>query len=63
MSAFLRLTTVLIVFWNLQIFYQIFLSKRVKWNVIITNENGKYGLTHELPNKARLRKPQNFMEL
>ena len=30
--------------------YQMFLSQQVKRNVIITNKNGKYDLTDELPN-------------
>ena len=33
-----------------------FLSQQVKWNVIITNKKGKYELTGELPNNARLKK-------
>ena len=37
-----------------------FLSQQVKWNVIITNKNGKYELTEELPNDARLEKIQKF---
>ena len=53
---FLKLTTVVIIFWNLQTFYQMFLSQQVKRNVIITNENGKYELTDMLPNDARLKK-------
>ena len=39
-----------------QIFYQIFLSQQVKRNVIITNKNGKYEFTYELPNEARLKR-------
>ena len=53
---FLKLTTVVIIFWNLQTFYQMFLSQQVKRNVIITNENGKYELTDMLPNDVRLKK-------
>ena len=53
---FLKLTIVVIIFWNLQTFYQMFLSQQVKRNVIITNENGKYELTDMLPNDARLMK-------
>ena len=54
---FLKLTTVVIIFWNLQTFYQKFLSQQVKRNVIITNENGKCELTDMLPNDARLKCP------
>ena len=31
-------------------------SQQVKRNVIITNKNGKYRLTNELPNNERLKK-------
>ena len=53
---FLKLTTVVIIFWNLQVSYQMFLSQQVKRNEIITNKNGKYELTDELPNDVRLKK-------
>ena len=33
-----------------------FLSQQVKRNEIITNKNGKYELTDELPNDVRLKK-------
>ena len=33
-----------------------FLSQQVKWNVIITNKNGKHELTDELLNDVRLNK-------
>ena len=33
-----------------------FLSQQVKRNVFITNKNGKYQLTDELPNDVRLKK-------
>ena len=36
-----------------------FLSQQVKWNLIITNKNGKYELTDELPNDGRLKKSEN----
>ena len=49
-------TAVLIIFCNLQISYQMFFSQQVKWNVIITNKNGKCELTDELPNDVRLKK-------
>ena len=42
------------IFWNLQVFYKMLLSKQVKWNVIITNKNGKFELTDELPSNTRL---------
>ena len=54
MSAILKLTTVVIKFWNLQMFYQMFLSQQVKRNVI--NTNGKYELTDELSNDVRPKK-------
>ena len=55
-EPFLELTTVVITFWNLQIFYQMFLSQQVKRKVIITNKNGRYELTDELSNDVRLKK-------
>ena len=45
-----------IIFKSLQISFQIFLSQQVKQNVIITNKNGKYELTDELPKNIRLNK-------
>ena len=62
-EPFLELTTVVITFWNLQMFYQMFLSQQVKRKVIITNKNGRYELTDELPNDVRLKKISNSMEL
>ena len=41
---------------ELLISYQMFLLQQVKRNVIITNKNGKYKLTDELPNNVRLKK-------
>ena len=38
------------IFWSLWISYQISLSQQVKWTLIITNKNGKYELTDDLPN-------------
>ena len=55
-EPFLELTTVVITFWNLQMFYQMFLSQQVKRKVIITNKNGRYELTDELSNDVRLKK-------
>ena len=37
-----------------------FLSQQVKRNVIITNKNGKYELTEELPNDEILKKISEF---
>ena len=50
MMLFLKLTIVVIIFWNLQIFL------KMKRKVIVTNKNGKYELADELPNKVRLKK-------
>ena len=50
----MELATVLIIFWNWYISYQMFLSQ-VKWNLIIANKNGKYELTDELPNDGILK--------
>ena len=33
-----------------------FLSQQVKWNVVITDKNGKYNLTEELQNDVRIKK-------
>ena len=52
----LKLTAVLIVFWNLQISFQMLLSQQVKRNAILTKKNGNYELTDELPNNVRLTK-------
>ena len=49
-------------FWNLSIIYKTFLSQQVNRNVVVTNKNGKYELTDELPNQD-LRKSQNSIEL
>ena len=53
---FLKLTTVVIVFWDMHTFYPIFLPQQEKRDTIITNKNGKYKLTGELPNDVRLKK-------
>ena len=37
-----------------------FLSQQVTRKVIITDKNCKYELTHELPNKVRLKKISNL---
>ena len=54
--AFLKLTTVFIIFWDLQISYQIFLSQKAKQNVIITNNNVKGELADMLLNDVTLEK-------
>ena len=51
----LRPTTLVIIFGNFLIFYQIFLSPQVKRIVIISNKHGIYELPQELPNDLRLR--------
>ena len=45
-----------IIFWNFLISCKTFFSQLVKRNVIITNKNGKYKLTDELPNDVTLKK-------
>ena len=42
-----------IIFWDLLILYQIFLSPQVKRFVIISNKHAIYELPHELPNDLR----------
>ena len=37
-----------IIFSDYLIFYKIFLSLQVKWNVVISNNNGMYKFPHEL---------------
>ena len=60
-----------ILFWDFLLFYQIFLSPKVKQSMIISNKQGVYELPHELPNDLRLRilgnkeklgKSQNLLE-
>ena len=48
-------TILVIIFWDLLMFYQIFLSPQVKRIVIITNKYSIYQLPNELPNDLRLR--------
>ena len=43
-----------ILFWDLLIFYKIFLLTQVKRSVIIINKNGVYELPRELPNDLTL---------
>ena len=48
-------TILVIIFWDMLMFYQIFLSPQLKRIVIITNKHGIY----ELPNDLRLTILQN----
>ena len=43
-----------IIFWDLLIFYTIFLLTQVKRSVIIINKNGVYKLPRKLPNDLTL---------
>ena len=61
-----------IILWDFLMFYQIFLSPQVKRSSIISNKQGVYELSHELPNDLRLRilgkkeksgKSQNLVQL
>ena len=61
-----------ILLWDFLMFYQIFLSPQVKRSAIISNKQGLYELSHELPNDLRLRilgmkeksgKSQNLVQL
>ena len=49
-----KCTISFIIFWDLSMLYQIFLSPQVKWCAIITYKQGIYELPHELPNNLRL---------
>ena len=40
-----------------------FILQQVKRNVIVTNKNGKYELTDELPNNVRLKKISKIHEI
>ena len=42
-------------FWDVLLFDQIFLSPKVKENVIISNKHGIYELSHHLTNDLKLR--------
>ena len=54
-------------FYQISMFYQIFLSSQVKQIVIISNKHGIYKLRHEFPNDLRLkeisRRSQIYIEL
>ena len=65
-------TIILIIFWDFLMSDRIFLSTQVKPSVIISNKDGIYELSHELPNNLILRllgnsdipgKSQNLIEL
>ena len=62
MSAISENYNRVIIFWNLQIFYKMFFSQKVKRKVVITNKNGEYELNDELQTTLDL-KSQNSMEL
>ena len=62
MSAISENYNRVIIFWNLQIFYKMFFSQKVKRKVVITNKNGEYKLNDELQTTLDL-KSQNSMEL
>ena len=47
-------TIIFIIFWDFLIFYQIFLSSKVKRCAIITYKHGIDKLPHELQNDVRL---------
>ena len=44
-------TIMVILFWNLLMFDQIFLSPQVKRSLITSTKHGLYELPHELPNE------------
>ena len=48
-----------IIFWDILMFDEIFLSPQVRRNVIISNKHGMYELPHELPNDLRPRTLEN----
>ena len=62
MSAISENYNRVIIFWNLQIFYKMFFSQKVKRKVVITNKNGEYELNDELQTTLDL-KSQNSMAL
>ena len=53
------ITIIFIIFWDVLMFYQIFLSPQVKRSAIISNKHG----TNELPNDLRLRKLGNIRKI
>ena len=48
-------STIIFIFWDFLMFYQIFLSLKVKRCAIITYKHGICELLHELPNDLRIR--------
>ena len=62
MSAISENYNRVIIFWNLQIFYKMFFSQKLKRKVVITNKNGEYELNDELQTTLDL-KSQNSVEL
>ena len=63
-KMFLAANTILaIIFWDLLMFYQIFLSSQVKRIVIINNNHGIYLLPHELPSDLKPRKSGNIEKI
>ena len=55
-------TTMLIIFWDF-LMVEHFLLPQVKRSVIISNKDGIYKLSHELPNELRLRKLGNIRKI
>ena len=43
--------------------FQMFVSKQLKRNIIITNKNGKYEFTEKLPNDVRLNRISGLHEI
>ena len=56
---FQKTTIMVIIFWDLLIICQIFLSPQVKRSVIISNKHGICELSHDLLNNLRLRILEN----
>ena len=49
-----------IIFWDILMFDQTFLSTQVKLGMIISNEHGMYELAHEVSNDLRLKILKNL---
>ena len=54
-DEFTKPTIMVIIFRDILLFEQIFLSPQVKRSVVISNKHDMYELPHELLNKIRLR--------
>ena len=54
LSCVISITISFIIFWDFSMFYQIFLSPKLKRWPIIHYKHGIYELPHELPNNLRL---------